>query len=288
MGLSPSATQEHGFTNRIVKIFLESNLSIILILLAAAIGLAALGLTPREEDPQIVVPLADVYVNFPGRSAAEVEQLVATPLEKILYQIDGVEYVYSMSRENQAIITVRYYVGEDRERSLVKLQKKISENLALLIRFQQVSLEHLAEFREGVEGNVVALAAKRATPSDLRQLRLLLEEARHYKENGISHLDAFIRVDELLHQALARITQNPMYTSILQTLHENIHPYFENFLPREPHVIEENFSDLCEIVQAVENGDAQKARRLAQLHVRRFNQYMIQKKQHQKSGGALW
>lgn len=123
------AEPHHGFTNWIVKIFLESNLSIILILLASIVGLAALGLTPREEDPQIVVPLADVYVNFPGHSAAEVEQLVTTPLEKILYQIDGVEYVYSMSRENLAIITVRYYVGEDRERSLVKLYKKIDENV---------------------------------------------------------------------------------------------------------------------------------------------------------------
>ena len=127
-----SGQEEHGFTNRIVKIFLESNLSLILILLATVVGLAALGLTPREEDPQIVVPLADVYVSFPGHSAAEVEQLVATPLEKILYQIDGVEYVYSMSRENQAIITVRYYVGEDRERSLVKLYKKIDENLDIV------------------------------------------------------------------------------------------------------------------------------------------------------------
>ena len=124
--------QQHGFTNRIVRIFLESNLSLILILLATVVGFAALGLTPREEDPQIVVPLADVVVGFPGHSAAEVEQLVATPLEKILYQIDGVEYVYSMSRENQAIITVRYYVGEDRERSLVKLQKKLSENLDIV------------------------------------------------------------------------------------------------------------------------------------------------------------
>ncbi len=123
---------QHNFTNRVVKIFLESNLSVILILLASLIGLAALGLTPREEDPQIVVPLADVYVDFPAHSAAEVEQLVATPLEKILYQIDGVEYVYSMSRENRAIITVRYYVGEDRERSLVKLYKKINENLDIV------------------------------------------------------------------------------------------------------------------------------------------------------------
>ena len=126
------AGDEHGFTNRIVKIFLESNLSLILILLASVVGLTALGLTPREEDPQIIVPLADVYVNFPGHSAAEVEQLVTTPLEKILYQIDGVEYVYSMSRESQAIITVRYYVGEDRERSLVKLYKKLDEHLDIV------------------------------------------------------------------------------------------------------------------------------------------------------------
>jgi len=123
------AEPQHAFTNKIVKVFLESNLSIILILLATVLGLAALGLTPREEDPQIVVPLADVYVSFPGRSASEVEQLIATPLEKILYQIDGVEYVYSMSREDQAIITVRFFVGEDRERSLVKLYKKIDEHV---------------------------------------------------------------------------------------------------------------------------------------------------------------
>lgn len=125
-GIGP--IQEHDFTNTIVKSFLDSHLSLILILLATILGFAALRLTPREEDPQIVVPLADIYVNFPGHSVGEVEQLVATPLERILYQIDGVEFVYSMSREGQAIITVRYYVGEDRERSLVKLFKKIDEN----------------------------------------------------------------------------------------------------------------------------------------------------------------
>jgi len=127
-----SSEHDHGFTNKIVKIFLESNLSLILILLATLLGIGALGITPREEDPQIVVPLADVYVNFPGHSASEVEQLVTTPLEKMLYQIDGVEYVYSMSRENQALITVRFYVGEDRERSLVKLYKKIDEHVDLV------------------------------------------------------------------------------------------------------------------------------------------------------------
>ncbi len=126
------ASRRHGFTNAIVYAFLHSNLSLILILLAAVLGAAALIVTPREEDPQIVVPLADVFVRFPGHSAAEVEQLVATPLEKLLHQIDGVEYVYSMSRADEAVITVRYYVGEDRERSLVKLYKKIDENLDLV------------------------------------------------------------------------------------------------------------------------------------------------------------
>ncbi|MGN6370685.1 MAG: efflux RND transporter permease subunit [Phycisphaerae bacterium] len=124
----PNPLQEHHFTNSIVRKFLYSQLSLILILLASLVGIAALVLTPREEDPQIVVPLADVYVDFPGHSSGDVEQLVATPLEKLLYQIDGVEYVYSMSRPGQAIITVRYFVGEDRERSLVKIYKKIQEN----------------------------------------------------------------------------------------------------------------------------------------------------------------
>ncbi|WP_165219227.1 efflux RND transporter permease subunit [Aquisphaera insulae] len=125
---SPPALGKHDFLNGIVHQFLNSNFSIILILVSLLIGLAALFVTPREEDPQIVVPLADVHVNAPGLSADQVEQLVSTPLEKYLYQIDGVEYVYSMSRENQAIITVRFHVGQDRERSLVKLFKKLDEN----------------------------------------------------------------------------------------------------------------------------------------------------------------
>ena len=127
----PALSAEHGgaLMNAVVRAFLNSNLSLILILLAGLAGLASLLVTPREEDPQIVVPLADVFVQFPGHSAAEVEQLVTTPLEQLLYQIDGVEYVYSMSRPDSAVITVRYYVGEDRERSLVKLYKKIDENV---------------------------------------------------------------------------------------------------------------------------------------------------------------
>ncbi|MCX8138935.1 MAG: efflux RND transporter permease subunit, partial [Gemmataceae bacterium] len=129
---SPSNSPGHDWLSRIVRLFLESKLSLLLILFSLLVGMVALLVTPREEDPQIVVPLADVYISFPGHTAEEVEQLVSTPLEKLLYQIDGVEYVYSMSQDDRAIVTVRFYVGEDRERSLVKLFKKINENLDVI------------------------------------------------------------------------------------------------------------------------------------------------------------
>ena len=71
-----------------------------------------------------MVPMADIYVNAPGATPEEVENLVSTPLERLLWQVDGVEYVYSMSRQDMAVVTVRFYVGEDRENSLVKIHNK--------------------------------------------------------------------------------------------------------------------------------------------------------------------
>ncbi len=114
-----------GLIPRIVKPFLSGRPALILLIVALCLGAAAIMITPREEDPQIVVPLADIYVQAPGADQTEVEKLVATPLENLLWQIDGVEYVYSMSRKGMAIVTVRFYVGEDREDSLVKLHNQI-------------------------------------------------------------------------------------------------------------------------------------------------------------------
>jgi len=122
-------TKKHSLPTRIVDKFLDGNLSVILILLSLVAGMAALLLTPREEEPQIVVPLADVYVQVPGASAGEVEKQVATRLEKLLWQVDGVEYVYSISRPDQAVVTVRFFVGEDRIESLVKLHNKLQSYL---------------------------------------------------------------------------------------------------------------------------------------------------------------
>jgi len=121
MNLPPTRT----LTKRIVEIFITSKLSILFLLASIAAGAVALLATPREEEPQIVVPFADVFVDFPGSSAEEAENLVAAPLEARLWEIDGVEYVYSMSRPGGVVATVRFYVGEDRERSLVKVWSKV-------------------------------------------------------------------------------------------------------------------------------------------------------------------
>ena len=114
---------------RIVAPFLGGHLAVLLVVAAFAVGAVAVMFTPREEEPQIVVPVADVYVQVPGASPSEVERLVATPLERILWQIDGVEYVYSISQRDRAVVTVRFLVGEDREDSIVKIRDAIDSEI---------------------------------------------------------------------------------------------------------------------------------------------------------------
>ena len=123
-------SQSHdSLTIRIVRKFLESNLSMVFILVSIAAGVVALVVTPREEEPQITVAAANVMVSFPGHSAQDVEQLVSTPLEKMMFQVPGVEYVYSRSMPGQSIVTVRFYVGQPLEPSYVKLVRKLNENM---------------------------------------------------------------------------------------------------------------------------------------------------------------
>lgn len=117
---------------KIVKAFLGSRLSVIFLISAFILGIAAIILTPKEEEPQIVVPLADIYVHAPGANPKEVEKLVAAPLERLLWQIDGVEYVYSVSKKDMALVTARFYVGEDQTESLVKLYNKIRMNIDIV------------------------------------------------------------------------------------------------------------------------------------------------------------
>jgi len=113
---------------RVVDLFLRGDLAPLLIAVSLIAGAVAIYLTPREEEPQIVVPLADIMVSAPGLSVDQVERQVATPLEKLLFQIDGVENVYSASYPGRAVATVRFFVGEDREDSLVKIYNKLYSN----------------------------------------------------------------------------------------------------------------------------------------------------------------
>ena len=117
------------FAGKLGQSFMESKVTPLLVIAAMFLGLISLLLTPREEEPQIVVPMVDVMVGLPGATPAEVETRLAKPLEKMFWEIPGVEYVYSISRPEGVLVVVRYKVGEDMERSLVKLYNKLYYNL---------------------------------------------------------------------------------------------------------------------------------------------------------------
>jgi multidrug efflux pump subunit AcrB len=119
---------DKGFVSQVVSASLSGGLPVLILILALGVGSFALLQTPREEEPQIVVPMSDILISAPTLSARQVERLVTTPLEKVLTQIDGVEHVYSTSEDGGAVVTTRFFVGEDREDSLVKLYNKILSN----------------------------------------------------------------------------------------------------------------------------------------------------------------
>ncbi len=129
MESSGQSANKSGFFYRLISLFLTGNVAPFLILLSLIAGIVAISITPREEEPQIVVPIADVHIRAPGLPLEDVERQVSTRLEKLLAQIDGVEHVYSVSKAGQAIVTVRFYVGEDREDSLIKIYNKIYSNI---------------------------------------------------------------------------------------------------------------------------------------------------------------
>jgi multidrug efflux pump subunit AcrB len=114
--------------DRMLKSTLGGGVPLTIFVLAIIAGVAALLLTPREEEPQIVVPMVDVLIEAPGLSAEQVERQVATPVEKLLAQIPGVEHVYSTSKSDRAIVTLAFYVGEDREVSILNTYNKLYAN----------------------------------------------------------------------------------------------------------------------------------------------------------------
>ena len=114
-----------GLAGTLARAFIGSRLTPLLVVGSVLVGLLAIVVLPREEEPQIKVPVFDIFVAMPGTTAAEVESRVSAPLERLTWEIPGVEYVYSTSQPGRAQVVVRYRVGEDPERSLVKLQRKL-------------------------------------------------------------------------------------------------------------------------------------------------------------------
>jgi len=122
-------TGKMGPAGRIARFFINSKLTPLIIIASILLGIAAVIALPREEEPQIIVPMIDIFVQMPGASAKEVEQRVTGPMEKLLWEIPGVEYVYSTSSPGTSMAIVRFYVGQDEEKSIVRLQSKLMANM---------------------------------------------------------------------------------------------------------------------------------------------------------------
>ena len=113
-------TDSRGLAGRLAAGFINSRLTPLLVVASVALGIFAVIALPREEEPQIVVPMIDVFVQMPGASPTEVEQRVTRPLEKLLWEVPGVEYLYSTSSTGEAVVIVRFFVGENEEAALVR------------------------------------------------------------------------------------------------------------------------------------------------------------------------
>ncbi|MAN59582.1 MAG: multidrug transporter AcrB [Flavobacteriaceae bacterium] len=120
---------KEGIAGKIAKVFIQSKLTVLLMIVFMVIGVYSSFLIPREEEPQIDVPMADIFVGYPGASPQEVESRVVKPLEQLVSNIPGVEYVYATAMNEQAMVIVQFYVGEDIERSYVKLYNEIYKHM---------------------------------------------------------------------------------------------------------------------------------------------------------------
>jgi len=190
-----------GPAGHLARAFIHSKLTPLLLIASVLLGVFAVWKLPREEEPQIIVPMSDVFVRMPGASAKEVEQRVTKPLERLLWEIPGVEYLYSTSSPGLTSVIVRFKVGEDQERCMVRLQEKLAAHqdivppgasaplikprsiddvpvLAITLWSQRYSGYELrriaAEMREQVK-TVSGVSEVTLTGGERRQVRVLLD-----------------------------------------------------------------------------------------------------------------
>ncbi|HTM05395.1 MAG TPA: efflux RND transporter permease subunit, partial [Vicinamibacterales bacterium] len=117
-----------GVAGRLAAAFIHSRLTLLFILASLVLGALAIVALPREEEPQIIVPMVDVFAEMPGATPADIEQRVTRPIEQMLWEVSGVEYVYSTSSPGQSMVVVRFKVNEPQEAALVRLNQKLAAN----------------------------------------------------------------------------------------------------------------------------------------------------------------
>ncbi len=169
-----------GASGRIAKAFLESKLTPLMILFSLLLGGFAVLITPREEEPQIKVPMIDVMVGYPGASAEEVEHRAISPLEKLLYEIDNVDYIYSTSQPSGGMIIVRFLVGTDPDQAAVRVHAKIQ---SAMDRMPDGMMPPVVKPRtiDDVPAAAYTLWSEEATPLELRRVadEIKVELTRH-------------------------------------------------------------------------------------------------------------
>lgn len=121
-----------GFAGKLAGGFIRSKLTPLIVAASVLLGIGAVVMLPREEEPQIIVPMIDVMVQMPGASSKEVEERVTRPMEKLLWEIPGVEYIYSTSSPGMSMAIVRFQVGQKEEDAIVRLNQKMFANLDLI------------------------------------------------------------------------------------------------------------------------------------------------------------
>jgi multidrug efflux pump subunit AcrB len=229
-----------GFAGRIARLFIDSKLTPLVVLTSVLLGAAAIILLPREEEPQIKVPMIDVLVSMPGSTAKEVEERATRPMEKLLWEISGVEYIYSTSRPGESLAIVRFKVGEDVEKSLVKLNQKLQSNFdriphgvspplikpksiddvpILALTFHSAHYDHLtlrrlvAQVDDAVK-QVPLVAETTLIGGAKRQLRVLLDPTRLASRN-LSAAEIVPRLTQANRQSVAgQLTSNNRETLV--------------------------------------------------------------------------
>jgi multidrug efflux pump subunit AcrB len=207
--MTPAENEAHGLAGRIAEAFVNSKLTPLLVIVSVLLGLFAVIALPREEEPQIKVPMIDVMVSMPGANAKEIEERATRPMEHLLWEIPGVEYIYSTSRPGESLIIVRFLVGSDLEKSLVLLNEKLRANFdrippgvgmplvkprsiddvpILALTFHSKTHDHLTLRRLAAEVNdavkqVPLVAETTLIGGNKRQLRVQLDPARLASRN---------------------------------------------------------------------------------------------------------